>query len=44
MTRSLTDQGPRYTGGPPIDEAAAHRRWREVVGLCLLKNFASHEH
>ena len=29
MTRSLTDQGPRYVGGPPIDEAAAHRRWRE---------------
>ena len=26
MTRSLTDQGPRYMGGPPIDEAAAHRR------------------
>ena len=29
MTRSLTDQGPRYVGVPPIDEAAAHRRWRE---------------
>jgi hypothetical protein len=29
MARSLTDQGPRYVGGPPIDEAAAQRRWRE---------------
>jgi hypothetical protein len=29
MARSLTDQGPRYVGGPPIDEAAAQRKWRE---------------